>query len=139
MTRLETLSVGNTLLNPFICDESSIGRDAINTYPKTTPYPNHDPRGAPISVPGIPEQGFGESSEGPSESSSDNPTKYPYPVPIIKTASGPSDTPTKYTLHVPKKLSSANPSNMLIECPSGYSTGDTSTMTTENPSSKPRA
>ena len=46
--------------------------------------------------------GFRESNWDPSESFSNNPTKYPSPVPIIKPSSGPSKTPTKYPSHVSK-------------------------------------
>ena len=90
-------------------------------------------------MPGSSAPGFGDSSENPSGSPGDNPTKYPYTVSIIKLGSVPSETPTKYTNNVTKKFTSAKTSNMLIEYPIEDPTGDPSTMPTGNPSSKPRA
>ena len=43
---------------------------------------------------------FGESSVGSIGNPSDNPTKDPIPVPIIKPSSGPSETLKKYPSHV---------------------------------------
>ena len=97
----------------------------------TASDPNHNPRGAPRSVPDIKSPGFGDSSGYPSGIPSDNPTKYPYPVPIIKSASGPSETPTKHPSYVPKEFPSAKPRNFLIEYPSRYLTGSTSTIPTD--------
>ena len=57
---------------------------------------------------------------------------------IIDTPNVPSENTTKYPYHFPKEFSSTKPRKMLMEYPSGYPTGAISTMSTENPSSKPR-
>ena len=79
---------------------------------------------------GITAPGFEDSSGDTSETSSDNPTNYPSPVPTIKPPSVPSQTTIKYPSYVTKEFTSANPRNMLIEYPSGYTTGATRTMPT---------
>ena len=101
----------------------------------TTSDPSHNQIGAPGGVAGSSAPGFEYSSGDPSRSLCDYPTKYPYPVQIIKQTSVPSENPTKYSSRVPKQLSSANPGNMFIEYPSGYTTGAPRTMQTGNPSS----
>ena len=101
----------------------------------TTSEPNHNPIGRTSSVPGSSAPGFVYSSWDPSVIPSYYPTKYPYPVQIIKQTSVPSENPTKYSSRVPKQLSSAKPGNMFIEYPSGYTTGAPRTMQTGNPSS----
>ena len=104
----------------------------------TASEPNHNPIGAPSSVPGSSSPGFGDSSGNPSEINSDKTTKDNYLVTIINPASVPSETLTKYPSHVSKELKSTKPSNMLMEYPSGYPTGATITMSTEKPSSNTR-
>ena len=59
--------------------------------PQTMSEPKHNPRGAPIRVTGISDTGFWESSGDPSGSTSDKPTKHPFPVPIINPSSGSSE------------------------------------------------
>ena len=100
-------------------------------------YPRGFPRDMSSIIPVS--RGFIDSSGDPSVISSDKPTKYPYPVTIIDPSSVPSETPTKYLSHIQKGVLSAKPSNMLMGYPSGDPTGATSTMSTENPSSKPRS
>ena len=97
------------------------------------------PRGFPRDIQSIipVSTGFGYSIGYQSVITSDKPTKYTSPVPIIKPSSMPSEIPTKYPSHVPKELQSAKPSNMLIEYPSGYPTDSPNTMTSKNPSSNP--
>ena len=81
---------------------------------------------------------FGESIVDPSGIISDKPTKDTSTVQIIKPSSGQSENPNIYPSHVLRKFKNIKPRNMLMEYPSGYPTGDTSTMPTENLSSMPR-
>ena len=60
----------------------------------TASDPNQKTRGAPSSFKGSTYTGFGYSSGDTGGSPSDNPTKDPSPVPIIKPESGPSVTKT---------------------------------------------
>ena len=90
----------------------------------TASEPKYNPLGAPSSIPGSSYLGFGYSSGDPSGSLSDIPTKYIYPVPIIKSDSVPSENPITYPSHVTKKFPSSKPSNMLIKYSSGHPTGD---------------
>ena len=83
--------------------------------------------------------GFGVSNVYRSEIPNNTQTKYPYPVAIIKPASMTSETPTKDTSHVPNELQSGKSRNMLLEYPSGYRTGDPSTMASYKQISKPSA
>ena len=92
--------------------------------------PNKEPSTAPV---------FGYSSGYPIEILSYNPTKDPYPFPIIKPPIVPSETPIKDTYHVSKWLPSANSRNMSIEPSNEYTIDNPSTMPTEKPSLNPRS
>ena len=83
--------------------------------------------------------GFGDSSEDPSVSTSDHPTKDPSQVPIIKLFRTSSEIPTKDTSYVLKEFLSNNQINMPIESSSGYLTGDTITIPTDKQISNPIA
>ena len=81
----------------------------------TASEPNHNPRGAPRSVPGRSAPKYGDSSEYPSGGYSAKPNKYPSTVPIINPTSVTSETPTKGPSHVPNRFPCAKPINMVIE------------------------
>ena len=111
------------------------GKQYIPT-PQTAAEPNHNPRGTPISVPVNSAPGLGDPSGYPSVISNENPTKDPYPVPIIKPISGTSENPTKDTSRVPKELPSDKPRNTLIKYSIRDPTGAPNTIPTGNPISK---
>ena len=67
-------------------------------------------------------------------STSDNQTKDPSIVPIIKPTSVSSENTTNFPSPVPMLLPSSKPSNILIECISVDPTGVHRTMTTYKPS-----
>ena len=77
------------------------------------------------------------SSEDPSVIPSDDLTKYPYQVLIIKLNSATSETPTKYPFHVPKKLPGAKQIKIPIKTKTGYPEGSTRAILTEIPSGYP--
>ena len=83
--------------------------------------------------------GFGDSSGYPSVKIRYKPTKYNSPVQIINPASVPSETSTKDTSQVSKEFPSDKPRTILIEYTSEYPTGAPSTMSTDKPISNPRA
>ena len=103
----------------------------------TASEPNHNPRGSHSSVTGSSSPRFGYNIGDPGVSPSDNPTKYPSTMPIIKPTSVSSENPTKDLSHVPKEFTSTNPSKILIEYPSGDQTGATSIIPTDNKNTKP--
>ena len=111
-------------------------------------YPNRQPRGFPRYMPSIMQSiyqnkepitapVFGDSSGDPNGSTSDNPNKYPYTVPIIKKTSATSANPTKDNSHYTKELPSAKEIKIPIESTSEYPTGDLRTMTTDQKRSDP--
>ena len=96
---------------------------------------NHNPRSTPRSVPGSSDPGFVDSSGDSSGSHSDHPIKDSHQVPIIKIPSVPSENSTKDTSHVSKELLSNKPRNIMIEYSSVNQTGSPTTIPTDNSSS----
>ena len=99
---------------------------------------NQNPRGALSSIPDISCPEFGYSSGHPSGSPSGKPTIDTYPVTITKTSIVPIETLTKDNYHMKKYFPSDKSSNMLMEYPSGYPIGATSTIQNYKSRPKPR-